>query len=112
MYCLYCFGVLSYSFTVDKLVVLCTYLGVILPTCYDYVTINFGAEEWFYGLTLAAISISNFLVGPPMGALYDRTHQTKLFVLFLNLFEIGGALLDRQPLVAALTSILFIHVPL
>ena len=51
---------------------------------------NFGAEKWLYGLTLAAMSISNFVMGPIMGALYDRTHQPKYIVLFLNLFEIGG----------------------
>ena len=51
---------------------------------------EFGAEKWLYGLTLSALSISNFMIGPIMGTLYDRTHQTKLIVLFLNLFEIGG----------------------
>ena len=53
---------------------------------------NFGAEKWLYGLTLAAMSISNFVMGPIMGALYDRTHEPKYIVLFLNLFEIGGKL--------------------
>ena len=51
---------------------------------------DFGAEKWLYGLTLSALSISNFVIGPIMGAVYDRTYQTKLIVLFLNLFEIGG----------------------
>ena len=51
---------------------------------------NFGAEKWLYGVTLAAMSISNFVMGPIMGALYDRTHEPKYIVLFLNLFEIGG----------------------
>ena len=61
-----------------------------MPTCFDYVTKEFGTHEWFYGLTLAAISISNFFFGPLMGAIYDYIHQPKLLVLFLNLFEIGG----------------------
>lgn len=65
--------------------------GVIIPTCFDYVNKIFGAPEWFYGLTLAAISISNFFVGPLMGAIYDYTHRPKMLVLFLNLFEIGGS---------------------
>ena len=51
---------------------------------------KFGAKEWLYGLTIAAMSISNMIVGPIMGAMYDRTHCTKAIVLFLNLFEIGG----------------------
>ena len=36
------------------------------------------------------MSISNLIMGPLVGAIYDKTHQTKLLVLFLNLFEIGG----------------------
>lgn len=67
-------------------------------------TDTFGAEEWFYGLTLAAVSISNLLFGPLMGAIYDHTHQTKLFVLFLNLFEIGGAVLGYHLLTAISTN--------
>jgi ceroid-lipofuscinosis MFS transporter 7 len=51
---------------------------------------KFGAEEWMYGLTISAMSISNLIVGPVMGAIYDRTHWTKALVLFLNMFEIGG----------------------
>ena len=51
---------------------------------------RFHSEEWFYGLTLSAMSISNLLIGPIMGALYDRTHQTKILVIILNIFEITG----------------------
>lgn len=50
----------------------------------------FGAEKWLYGLTISAMSISNFIVGPIMGAIYDRTHWTKTVVMFLLLFLIGG----------------------
>ena len=66
--------------------------GVILPTCWDYLHEEFGAQKWLYGLTISAMSISNLLIGPIMGAIYDKTHQTKILVLFLNLFEIGGQL--------------------
>lgn len=66
------------------------FTGVILPTCWDYMHGQFGAHKWLYGLAISAMSISNFLIGPIMGAIYDKTHQTKLLVLFLNLFEIGG----------------------
>uniref|UniRef100_A0A1X7UZ04 Major facilitator superfamily (MFS) profile domain-containing protein n=1 Tax=Amphimedon queenslandica TaxID=400682 RepID=A0A1X7UZ04_AMPQE len=67
--------------------------SVILPTCWDYMHEEFGAQKWLYGLTISAMSISNLLIGPIMGAIYDKTHQTKILVLFLNLFEIGGNLL-------------------
>ena len=51
---------------------------------------RFESEKWFYGLTLSAMSLSNLLFGPIMGALYDRTHQTRLLILILNIFEIAG----------------------
>ena len=57
---------------------------------------EFGAQKWLYGLTISAMSISNLLIGPVMGAIYDKTHQTKFLVLFLNLFEIGGQLIARS----------------
>ena len=50
----------------------------------------YGADKWLYGLAICAMSISNMIVGPIMGAIYDRTHCTKAIVLFLNLFEMGG----------------------
>ena len=52
---------------------------------------QFGADKWLYGLTISAMSISNLLASPVMGAVYDRTHWTKAIVLFLNLFGIGGS---------------------
>lgn len=64
--------------------------SVILPTCWDYMNTRFHSENWFYGLTLSAMSISNLLIGPIMGALYDRTHRTKILVIILNIFEITG----------------------
>ena len=64
--------------------------SVILPTMFDYVTVVHGGEEWLYGLTLAAFSISNLVTGPLYGIVFDRTHRTKLLALFANLFEIGG----------------------
>ena len=70
--------------------VLSCFTGVILPTCWDYLHKQFGARKWLYSLTLSAMSISNLIMGPLVGAIYDKTHQTKLLVLFLNLFEIGG----------------------
>jgi len=63
--------------------------SVILPTMFDYLR-SLGGEEWLYGLCLSAFSISNFFMGPLFGFVFDRTHRTKLIVLFANLFEIGG----------------------
>jgi len=68
----------------------CILLAVILPTLLDYLQREFGADKFFYGLTLSAFSMANFLSGPLYGLAFDRTHQTKLIVLFGNLFEIGG----------------------
>ena len=65
--------------------------SVILPTMWDYLR-GMGGPEWMYGLTLSAFSISNLLAGPIYGLVFDVTHQTKLIVLFANLFEIGGIL--------------------
>lgn len=65
-------------------------LGVILPTCLDFMTSRFHAEKWLYGFTLSAMSITNLCVGPVMGAVYDRTHQTKAIIIILLLFQIGG----------------------
>ena len=65
--------------------------SVIIPTLWDYLRSK-GGEEWLYGLTLAAFSISNLFAGPLYGVVFDATHQTKLIVLFANLFEIGGKL--------------------
>ena len=63
--------------------------SVILPTMWDYLHSK-GGEEWLYGVSLAAFSISNLITGPLYGIVFDRTHRTKLIVLFANLFEIGG----------------------
>lgn len=63
--------------------------SVIFPTMWDYIH-GMGGQEWMYGLTLAAFSISNLFAGPVYGLLFDMTQQTKVIVLFANLFEIGG----------------------
>ena len=63
--------------------------SVIFPTLWDYMR-GKGGEEWMYGLSLAAFSISNLVTGPLYGVVFDITHQTKLIVLVANLFEIGG----------------------
>ena len=60
--------------------------SVVFPTMLDYL----GDEEWLYGLTLAGFSISNLVTAPIYGVIFDKTHQTKMIVLFANLFEIGG----------------------
>ena len=51
---------------------------------------RFQAEKWIYGLTLSAMSMSNLLIGPVMGSIYDRTHQTKAIIIILLSFQIGG----------------------
>jgi MFS family permease len=63
--------------------------SVIFPTLWDYLR-GKGGEEWMYGLSLAAFSISNLVTGPLYGVVFDMTHQTKLIVLVATLFEIGG----------------------
>ena len=63
--------------------------SVILPTMWDYLH-GLGGNEWLYGLSLSAFSVSNLIAGPLYGFVFDMTHQTKLIVLFANLFEIGG----------------------
>ena len=63
--------------------------SVIFPTMLDYL-ISMGGEEWLYGLSLAAFSISNLITAPLYGVIFDMTHRTKYIVLFANLFEIGG----------------------
>jgi len=68
----------------------CFFLAVILPTLWDYLRLEFGADKFFYGLTLSAFSMANLLVGPLYGLVFDHTHQAKLIVLVANLFVIGG----------------------
>lgn len=86
-----------------RFVVACFFLAggieysVILPTMWDYLKSK-GGEEWLYGLSLAGFSISNLLTGPLYGVAFDRTHRTKLIVLFANLFEIGGERHDQNVL--------------
>ena len=66
------------------------YTGIILPTAFDYLTIYFDGDQWMYGLCLAAYSISNLLVGPLLGWIYDKTGAVRIIVLIANLFEAGG----------------------
>lgn len=63
--------------------------SVVFPTMLDYLK-DKGGEEWLYGLTLAGFSISNLVTAPLYGVVFDKTHKTKIIVLFANLFEIGG----------------------
>ncbi len=63
--------------------------SVIFPTMYDYLE-SLGGQEWLYGLSLAAFSISNLFLSPLFGFVFDKTHRIRLIVLFANLFEIGG----------------------
>lgn len=70
--------------------------SVIFPTLWDFLR-GKGGEEWIYGLSLAAFSISNLFTGPLYGVVFDMTHRTKLIVLVANLFEIGGATVEVLP---------------
>ncbi len=63
--------------------------SVVFPTLLEYLQTK-GGKEWLYGLTLAGFSISNLVTAPLYGIFFDKTHQTKIIVLFANLFEIGG----------------------
>ena len=69
--------------------------SVIFPTMWDYLR-GLGGQEWLYGLSLAAFSISNLFTSPLYGLVFDMTQRTKLIVLFANLFEIGGNLQREQ----------------
>lgn len=62
---------------------------VVFPTLYDCVQ-EVGGEEWLYGLSLSAFSISNLITSPLYGLVFDKTKQTKWIVFVGNLFEIGG----------------------
>ncbi len=64
--------------------------SVIFPTMYDYVE-DMGGQEWLYGLSLSAFSISNLFTSPLYGLFFDKLKRTKWIVLFGNLFEIGGS---------------------
>jgi len=63
--------------------------SVVFPTLLEYLESE-GGHEWLYGVTLAGFSISNLVTAPLYGVVFDKTHQTKMIVLFANLFEIGG----------------------
>ena len=63
--------------------------SVVFPTLLEYLESK-GGHEWLYGVTLAGFSISNLVTAPLYGVVFDKTHQTKMIVLFANLFEIGG----------------------
>ena len=63
--------------------------SVIFPTMYNYVQ-DLGGEEWLYGLSLSAFSISNLITSPLYGIVFDKTKQTRWIVIVGNLFEIGG----------------------
>ena len=69
--------------------------SVILPTMWDYLR-GLGGQEWLYGLSLAAFSISDLFTSPLYGFVFDKTHRTKLIVLFAGLFQIGGNLQREQ----------------
>ncbi|XP_071478648.1 major facilitator superfamily domain-containing protein 8-like [Diadema antillarum] len=67
--------------------------AVILPTLNDYLQNEFHAKQFFYGLVLSAFSLSGLLVAPFFGIWYDRTHKTKMMILFANMWEIAGNIL-------------------
>ena len=54
--------------------------AIIMPTIWEYVVDKFGAQEWVYSLSISCSSMSNILFGPLFGALYDKTHATKVLV--------------------------------
>ena len=54
--------------------------AIIMPTIWEYVVDKFGAQEWVYSLSISCSSLANILFGPLFGALYDKTHATKVLV--------------------------------
>lgn len=67
--------------------------AVILPTLNDYLKNEFHTKQFFYGLVLSAFSLSGVLLAPVYGVWYDRTHKTKMMIIFANMWEIAGNLL-------------------
>ncbi|XP_063965337.1 uncharacterized protein LOC129276773 [Lytechinus pictus] len=67
--------------------------AVILPTLNDYLKNEFHTKQFFYGIVLSAFSLSGVLVAPVYGVWYDRTHKTKMMIIFANMWEIAGNLL-------------------
>lgn len=68
---------------------------MILPTALDYLTSEALSKghhtgDWMYGLLLSAMSISHIFAGPLFGALFDRTHQTRILTMIALTFEVGG----------------------
>ncbi|XP_013397289.1 major facilitator superfamily domain-containing protein 8 [Lingula anatina] len=64
--------------------------AVILPTLWLYIHERYNAEQYFLGMILSAFSVTGLFAGPIMGRWGDKTRQTKLLLLFSNLWEIGG----------------------
>ncbi|XP_070568719.1 uncharacterized protein [Ptychodera flava] len=64
--------------------------AVILPTIYAYISETYHAEPYFLGLCLSAFSLTGLVTAPLFGKWYDKTHKTKLMILFCNLWEIAG----------------------
>ena len=65
--------------------------SVMLPTMWDYIH-KMGGQEWLYGMSRAAFSISDLISAPLYGLAFDLTGKTKIIVLISLLFAIGGKL--------------------
>ena len=56
-------------------------LAIILPTVWEYVVDHFGAQQWLYSLAISSTNLVEVFFGPVFGAVYDRTHATKLLIM-------------------------------
>ena len=60
-----------------------------MPTVYLYIE-ELGGNPSFLGFVLAAFSFTGLIAAPIFGLLQDKYHNTKVLVLFANVFEIVG----------------------
>ena len=63
--------------------------AVILPTALQYLK-KYGGDQLELGLCLSAYSFSSLFSSPILGKWSDKTNNTKIIMLFANLFQIAG----------------------
>ena len=61
----------------------------IIPTLNEYLG-HLGGDAVFFGVVMAAFSFSSVLASPIYGLVQDHLRQTKVVILFANLWEIAG----------------------
>jgi len=64
--------------------------AVVLPTALQYLQ-KYGGNEFYLGLCLSAYSFSDLLSSPLLGRWSDKFDNTKLIILFANIWQILGS---------------------